>query len=78
MTPTSTRTLLAAAVVEVDPNAMKRVDLLGLKRSGKTVLASYAFTVTAADGASDEPRMLYHYLGNSSWGGIVKSCGWVD
>lgn len=56
-----------AAVVEGDPNATMRVDLLGLKRSGKTVLASYAFTVTAADGASDEPRMLYHYLGNSSW-----------
>lgn len=56
-----------AAVVEGDPKATMKIDLLGLKRQGKTVLASYAFTVTAAAGASDAPRWIYHYLGDSSW-----------
>ena len=56
-----------AAVVEGDPKATMKVDLLGLKRQGKTVLASYAFTVTAADGASDKPQWIYDYLGDTGW-----------
>lgn len=56
-----------AAVVDGDPKATMKIDLLGLKRQGKTVLASYGFTVNAAAGASDDPQWIYDYLGNQGW-----------
>ena len=56
----------AAAVVEGDPKATMRLDLLGLKRTGKTVLATFAFTVTSP-GGSTRPQWIYDYLGDTGW-----------
>lgn len=55
-----------AAVVKGDPKATLRIDLLGLKRQGKTVLANFGFTVSSTGGSEDE-RWIYDYLGGTSW-----------
>lgn len=57
---------VAPAVVEGDPKATMKIDVLGLKRQGKTVIASYAFTVTSPAG-SDKADWLYDYLGGHGW-----------
>lgn len=55
-----------AATVEDDPKATMKIDLLGLKRQGKTVLATFAFTVTSS-GGSEDPEWIYTYLGGTGW-----------
>lgn len=52
------------AAVEGDPDATMTVDFFGLQRDGETLVGQFAFTV---NGDSDEPRWLYHYLGDSGW-----------
>lgn len=52
------------ATVEGDPDATMTVDFYGLERNGETLVGQFAFTVNAD---SDEPRWIYHYLGDSSW-----------
>lgn len=65
--PKPIASVTTAADVEGDPKATVKIDLLSLKRDGKAVIAAYAFTVNAAEGASDEPRWIYHYLGGDAW-----------
>ena len=52
------------ATVEGDPDATMTVDFFGFERDGETLVGQFAFTVNAE---SDEPRWLYHYLGNGTW-----------
>ena len=56
------------AVVQGDPDATMTIDFFGLQRNGETVVGQFAFTVHAD---SDEPRWIYHYLGDSGWNPYV-------
>ncbi|MFC0675405.1 hypothetical protein [Brachybacterium hainanense] len=53
------------AVVEGDPAATMTVSLHGLRREGKTLVATYSFTVHSE--TSDTEEWIYDYLGAQGW-----------
>lgn len=53
------------AVVEGDTAATMTVALYGLRREGRTLVATYSFTVHSE--TSDAEEWLYTYLGGQSW-----------
>lgn len=63
--PPSLGSVVVPAVVEGDPEATMKVDLLGLERQDQVVIATYSFVVTSSSSTKDE--WLYDYLGNSPW-----------
>ena len=64
--PAPIASAVVPATVEGDPQASMLVSLYSLTRDGKTLTATFSFTVTS-DSASVRPRWLYHYLGDSGW-----------
>jgi hypothetical protein len=58
-------TVTIPAVVKDDPKATLKIDLLGLKRQDKMLIATYAFTVTST--GESKARWLYDYLGDQGW-----------
>jgi hypothetical protein len=53
------------AFVKSDPDATMTVEFYGLKRSGETVVGTYAFRVDSD--ADDEAHSLFSYLSESEW-----------
>ena len=62
--PPSLGSVTVPAVVKDDPAATMKVDLLGLKRQDKVVIATYSFVVTST---STDDEWLWDYLGRQIW-----------
>lgn len=63
--PPSLGTVTVPAVVKDDPAATMEVNLLGLRRQDKVVVATYSFVVKSDK--STTARWLYSYLGDKGW-----------
>ncbi|WP_205859397.1 hypothetical protein [Phycicoccus flavus] len=62
--PIASVTIPAVSPDETDPKATLEVDLLSLRREGRIVVATFAFTPTSTD---TKDGWLYDWLGGQSW-----------